>query len=734
MRACNRQLLVINDIHTSPEVLKRGYIAILLTVLLVLASLPGFTMAQPSENSPYWDLFSEESSPLKGKLPEKALKNHARKVKLNPSVFNQSELHIKLFNGETVVAERQRTVIGKRKTMSWIGEVIGYPGSVVALTKHKGAVTGTISFGSESYEITQTRDGVTILFKVDTHNHPFECEEVHAEEDEAAQDHTTNDGSNAALPAVAADGGAVVDLMVVYTPASRDRYGQAVLEGMIINAVDAVNQAYINSNIDMQLSLVHLSEITYTETGSMSESLNALRKDSDGLMDEVHVWRDLYNADLVSLISEDTTACGLGYVITKDYLGIDAFGFNVIKSSCLDSVSLGHEIGHNLGSAHNRENSSSAGAYPYSYGYRRCMTDGTGFRTIMAYPCSGGDRVHYFSNPYVSYNGFATGIDHEVDPENSADNAQSINNRAPIVATFRNSTQTQSPPAAPSNLVASAPSETKIELSWNDNASDEDGFFLERSTDQASWTVIASLPNNAQAYTDSGLTENTTRYYRVRAYNGMGNSPYSNIASATTTDSAPAAPSSLIASPSTDKIMLDWSSNTEADLEGYDVFRSPTSGGTYIQLNGTRVASSSYSDSSVAEDTVYYYVVNAVDENGNKSGYSNEASAMIKSSADTTPPGTPNDLAASIKRRTRVLLDWSAVSDGSGSGVKHYRIMRNGTQLTTTSGTSYTDSNTSSGTSYTYYLIAVDNADNKSAPGNSVTISTGGGKGNGKKN
>lgn len=91
-----------------------------------------------------------------------------------------------------------------------------------------------------------------------------------------------------------------------------------------------------------------------------------------------------------------------------------------------------------------------------------------------------------------------------------------------------------STPAAPAALTAVASSTVSgtINLSWNDNAANEDGFKVERSTDNRNWTQIAVIGPDASTYTDSGLARNKTFHYRVRAYNQLGNSSYSNTASA----------------------------------------------------------------------------------------------------------------------------------------------------------------------------------------------------------
>jgi hypothetical protein len=89
-------------------------------------------------------------------------------------------------------------------------------------------------------------------------------------------------------------------------------------------------------------------------------------------------------------------------------------------------------------------------------------------------------------------------------------------------------------PAAPGGLTATAFSKSQINLAWIDNATNEDGFKIERSTDNKNWTQIATVGMDARSYSSTGLSANKTYYHRVRAYNPLGNSAYSNVASAKT--------------------------------------------------------------------------------------------------------------------------------------------------------------------------------------------------------
>ena len=96
-------------------------------------------------------------------------------------------------------------------------------------------------------------------------------------------------------------------------------------------------------------------------------------------------------------------------------------------------------------------------------------------------------------------------------------------------------TSTAAPtPAAPTNLTAVVASNTQINLTWVDNSANEDGFEIERSPDGSTWTQINTTAADVTTYNDTGLSTNTTYYYRVRAFNTSGNSGYSNVASAST--------------------------------------------------------------------------------------------------------------------------------------------------------------------------------------------------------
>jgi serine protease len=102
---------------------------------------------------------------------------------------------------------------------------------------------------------------------------------------------------------------------------------------------------------------------------------------------------------------------------------------------------------------------------------------------------------------------------------------------------------TPTAPNAPSSLAASAVSSSQINLSWTDNAGNEDGFRIERCTGSGctGFAQIATLGANATSFSNTGLGAGTSYSYRVLAYNAGGSSAYSNTASATTQSMPPPA-------------------------------------------------------------------------------------------------------------------------------------------------------------------------------------------------
>jgi hypothetical protein len=100
--------------------------------------------------------------------------------------------------------------------------------------------------------------------------------------------------------------------------------------------------------------------------------------------------------------------------------------------------------------------------------------------------------------------------------------------------TMIKSEKSNPPPLAPSHLAVKIIGSSTINLTWKDNSNNEEGFKIERKTDNGSFSAVAALGPNLVSYTDNDLSFNTSYTYRVRAYGTTSRSNYSNEASATT--------------------------------------------------------------------------------------------------------------------------------------------------------------------------------------------------------
>jgi hypothetical protein len=148
---------------------------------------------------------------------------------------------------------------------------------------------------------------------------------------------------------------------------------------------------------------------------------------------------------------------------------------------------------------------------------------------------------------------------------------------------------------------------------------------------------IATVGANVKTYSNTGLSANTTYYYRVRAYNTVGNSAYSNTASARTLPVV--TPSSLSATAvSSSQINLSWTDNATNET-GYKIERAPAvnnAAGTFAQIATVGANVKTYSNTGLSANTTYYYRVRAYNTVGN-SAYSNTASARTLSVAASAP-------------------------------------------------------------------------------------------------
>ncbi|GJM17915.1 MAG: hypothetical protein DHS20C14_01280 [Phycisphaeraceae bacterium] len=190
------------------------------------------------------------------------------------------------------------------------------------------------------------------------------------------------------------------------------------------SAVASANEALGNSDLGpFELELAGYTVVDSLPSDNGGTLLHYSTGVHEGHMDELHVLRDAYQADLVPLVVDVSGFCGVAWLAPDD---ASYSGFSVIDLDCaIGNLTFAHELGHNYGCAHDPDNA--GGSYfPYGYGHR---WNGEQYRSVMSY--SPGQRVPYFSNPDVSAFGGATGI------ANQRDNARLIEQTDDLITSFR---------------------------------------------------------------------------------------------------------------------------------------------------------------------------------------------------------------------------------------------------------------------------------------------------------
>jgi len=195
-------------------------------------------------------------------------------------------------------------------------------------------------------------------------------------------------------------------------------------------------------------------------------------------------------------------------------------------------------------------------------------------------------------------------------------------------ARFTQSGTIPSPPAAPSNLVATPAGTSSINLTWADNSTNETGFVLMQSSSSGGiFNKLITIPANTKSYTDVGLGSSATYYYKIQATNAGGNSSWSNEASAKTAVSGPpASPSGLKASAKDcNTIILTWIDNSNNETS-FELKRSMSLNGTYTTIATLAANSTTYTNTGLSKGRKYYYKVRAGNSSGNSS-WSNNSNA-----------------------------------------------------------------------------------------------------------
>lgn len=365
------------------------------------------------------------------------------------------------------------------------GKIEGEEFSQVVLVSNGEVLEGHIIVGNDTYLINTTSEGLVVISQIDPGAYP---NDLHVDVITGRLD---SKSVNALMAPIeirnlqSTGEKSIVDIMVVYTLGAKNYSGNILAR--IEADVAALNMNLADSGVNIQTRLVHTELVDYFESGTTNDLYN-LSGVGDAVLDEVHALRDQYYADLVVMIQSSASAgyCGIAYQIQRPENPYNSqYGFSIVEAMCMGgAMTFQHEVGHNMGNAHDIVNSGYAGSFEYSYGYQ----DNTNrFRTIMSYNCFGGcSRIPYFSNVTELYGSFAMGVPDQID------NARSMNNNAPWLAVF-----SEPPPPEPTNTPEPTDTPTETYTPTVTFTPTGTNTVTATATDTATTTVTSTITNTA---------------------------------------------------------------------------------------------------------------------------------------------------------------------------------------------------------------------------------------------
>lgn len=275
------------------------------------------------------------------------------------------------------------------------------------------------------------------------------------------------------------------------------------------------------------------------------------------------------------------------------------------------------------------------------------------------------------------------------------------------VDVYTSAVTTPALPAAPTGLSGLPISGTQVNLSWNDNADNEQGYEVQRSIDNVNFTSVGTTGAGMANLSASGLTMGTTYYFRVRAFNASGNSGFSNVISVTTlaAPAAPASPSALATSSTA--ILVQWSDNSSNEL-GFNVYRASTAGGPWTLIGSTGANQTSFPNSGLTDNTTYYYRVTSFNAVGESS-----PSSTVSATTPLDTAAAPTGLVATALGSNQISLVWN--DNATNEQNYHIEQSTNGIDFTPAAtvamnASSFVVSGLAANVTYTFRVRASNNA------------------------
>ena len=256
-------------------------------------------------------------------------------------------------------------------------------------------------------------------------------------------------------------------------------------------------------------------------------------------------------------------------------------------------------------------------------------------------------------------------------------------------------------------------SDSKITLAWNSSLR-ATSYSVKYGTIFGKYTITANCSTSPCSI--SGLTNGQTYLFMVSAINAAGATDLSTPAVGIPSN-LPSTPTAVTANGANGSVAIAWAAASGPGVITYNILRSTTSGSGYVTI-ASSLSNLTYTDSTVTNNTTYYYVVTSTNIGGT-SPYSNQVTALPLSA-----PGIPSSFTATAGAAS-ANLNWTA---SSGLGTITYNILRSTTSgsgytsiATGVSTNSYTDSTAVNGTTY-YYIVTATNGGGTSANSTQATV------------
>ena len=229
-------------------------------------------------------------------------------------------------------------------------------------------------------------------------------------------------------------------------------------------------------------------------------------------------------------------------------------------------------------------------------------------------------------------------------------------------------------PTAP-GLTARANGSTEIKLSWtkpDDKGSEIHRYELEESNDGNDWNALSfNISDNDSEYVHTGLSGGTTKYYRIRAWNGNGGGQWSTTRSARTDAGGPDAPVLTLTVIDDNQIDLSWTvpADNGSSIRGYWVERSVDGNAPWERLTSSN-RTTTYSDEDLYRGMTRYYRVAAT--NGTGTGPYSDVKSATTTGDPATAPGSPTLARLSSVGRNQVTFSWDPPAEDGGAPVSGY--------------------------------------------------------------